>query len=113
MPPITPVPPIGNLNFPAMLTIYKYMSDASTPLAGVRYALKRNGEIISMDTSGPDGSVNLAVFDPGTYLLQEIDPAPGFAIDPVAYQIDVDAQGVMTIGGQDAQGIGFVNHPTT
>jgi hypothetical protein len=103
-------PPVGV--FPADFYFYKfagYEEAMRTPIANAVYTLKQYGENVGVGVSDMNGEVHIAVYQPGVYQLEELSAPEGYYRDTDVYELVVDGNGLMTIGGSDAKGIGFVS----
>lgn len=73
--------------------------DGITPLPGALFILIQGSVAIKTALSNESGNVLFQNVEPGTYILVETAAPPGFVPDPNNYQVVVNTNGTVTIGG--------------
>ncbi len=79
------------------------------PLAGASYTLYQNGQQIMTGLSGVSGILSFSGLEPGIYELEETAAPDGYRPETAVHQIIVDADGNVTIDGQEADEVSFYN----
>ena len=87
-------------NEPTKVRLVKSEKGSETPLSGVTFHFWKKGKENEKRevTTEKDGTILLEQLLPGTYCFQEIRTLPGYILDPVVYEVVVEADG--TINGE-------------
>lgn len=91
------------------LTFTKEDRESRQGIPGATFTLTQQGQVIATQLSNSAGQV---VFDrllPGTYLLQETNPAPGYIPNPAPYTVIVNIDGSITVDGTQQQNFSVLN----
>lgn len=73
----------------ASVSIAKVNSETGEPLAGAKFTLSQNGNVLHEVTTGEDGRGVIKDIANGTYQIQEVVAPTGFIIDPEVKEITV------------------------
>ena len=99
-------------NEPTKVRLVKSEKGSETPLSGVTFHFWKKGEENEKRevTTEKDGTILLEQLLPGTYCFQEIRTLPGYILDPVVYEVVVEADG--TINGEKEEILNVENDYT-
>ena len=84
---------------------------SGVPLAGASYTLYQDGLPVAISTSDASGGLSFANLAPGAYRLVESKAPDGFQPDASQHVVLVDADGNVTIDGQDARNYTLYDAP--
>jgi uncharacterized surface anchored protein len=89
--------------------VTKINARAGTPLPGAVFGLFQDGALIAQSISDFNGVMSFSNLAPGTYVLREITPPPGYFPNTHDYIVVVNPDGTVTIDGLPAEGFTIPN----
>ncbi len=102
-----PCPPPVKASFTAV----KRDKYSEKTLAGAIFTLYKDGSTVAVVTSDSNGALTFSDLVPGQYELVETMSPYGYQENYARYTVEVDADGMVTIDGQPAEGHIFYNLP--
>ena len=98
-------------NTPNEVKVKKVDADSQEALAGVEFQVWKKGTSAKDTyTTGEDGTFTVKRLAPGTYCIQESEPAPGYELNEEIQEITVNADG--TFGGETTATVTFTDKKT-